>query len=228
MVGGQRRARFGVAHILAYLLACLVAIGALAACNVDSANVIGGGSTATPTLPPPTATLPASGEPAVLGAPAQAFITKYGTPTNQSNPAQGELHFHQYLNSVTDFLDVQSGKYLDLTRGAEDAATILVTAPPGQAWSVSAARRECAGFGPTDAQFVRSVQTSSQGATVGWDDIYHSDSLAGVFPASAFQDVSQNPVPAGSFDIAYLFASSGDTGHVTSCTLALGERQTVG
>lgn len=228
MDASQRRARRGMAYILTYLLACVVAIGALAACNVDSANVIGAGSTGTATPLQPTATLPASGGPAVLGAPVQAFITKYGAPTNQSDPTRGDLHFHQYLNSVTDFLDVQSGKYLDLTKGADAVATILVMAPPGQAWSVSAAKRECGGFGAAGAQFVRTVQTTSQGATVGWDDIYHSDSLAGVFPASAFEDVSQNLVPAGSFDIAYLFASSTDTSLVTSCTLAIGERQTVG
>lgn len=216
-------------------LACaaLTLASLLAACNIDSAQVGSPSVTqppiaATATAAAPTATLPAPGGLAYLGATAQEFIARYGPPTGQSDPAGGEIHFHQYLGVPTNYLVIQEGKYLGVTPGDANVLRVVVAAPPAQAWSVNAGKLTCTGFSPPDAQPLRHVTTSSSGAVVGWDDIYQSDKLASVFPASAFEDASQKPAPPGSFDISYIYASSGDTGHVTSCTLALGERQTVG
>ncbi|HEX9037919.1 MAG TPA: hypothetical protein VF808_13115 [Ktedonobacterales bacterium] len=214
-------------------LFCVGALAvALAGCNIgafDGHSGAGSAPTTTPTAQPtPTATFPPSGPPAILGGLGQAFISKYGAPTAQSNPAQGELHFGQYSYAVSAYLVVQEGKYLGVTPGDENVLSIQVTAPQGQPWTVVEAKRSCAGFGPTDKQFIKRVTTTSQGAVVGWDDIYQSASLTNTFPASAFLDANQRRAPWGSFDITYLFASSGDMEHVTSCTLAIGERQTIG
>jgi hypothetical protein len=69
---------------------------------------------------------------------------------------------------------------------------------------------------------------STRRAVVGSDDLYQNARLARAFPVSAFPDVSQHPALADSFDSSYLNASNGDRAHVTTCSLAIGERQTVG
>lgn len=207
----------------ALALVCLASACALAACNLVGVQVEATNSTTHQSTALATATLPPPGGPAVLGAPGQAFIARYGPPTNQSTPAQGDLHFHQYAGVATDYLIVEEGKYVGVTPGDADAWSILVAGPPGQPWPLTTAKQVCAGFGPPDAQFVSTVTTSAQGAEVGWDDIYQSARLATIFPASAFQTINQTPAPAGSFDIHYIYASTSDTAHVGSCSLVVGE-----
>ncbi|HEX9037779.1 MAG TPA: hypothetical protein VF808_12410 [Ktedonobacterales bacterium] len=214
--------RPGVALMMAFLVPC-----ALAACNLDS-SLSGATSGIHPPSSAPTATIPAPGPPATLGAPGQAFIAKYGAPTEQSNRSQGDLRFHEYSGVAADYLIVEEGSYFSVSPGAQDAFSIQVAPPPSQSWTIGEAKRVCQGFEPPDAQFDRRVDTTSQGLAVGWDDIYQSAQLAKVFPASAFQDISQNPAPRGSFDISYLYDSNSSDSRVSGCTLTIGERQTVG
>lgn len=177
-----------------------------------------------------TATSGATSGSAVLGGPGQAFITKYGPLTSQSNTAQGDLHFKQYPGVATDYLIVQTGTFFAVTPGASDAYSVAVAPPPSGDWSPTAAKQACAIFLPADAQFVKKVITRDSASNMvdGQDDLYTSVALARTFPASAFQDANQNPAPAGSFDVWYLYSTEGDSSRIASCTLMIGEQQTKG
>ncbi len=176
-----------------------------------------------PTATPTRATPPPTTGSSVLGGPGQAFIARYGPLTNQSNQAQGDLHFREYPGVALDYLIVDEGNYFAITPGGAAAYSIVVAAPSSQPWSLTTARQACTSFMPTDAHHVQQVPT-----TDGWDDVHVSATLGKTFPASAFQDASQNAAPVGSFDIDYLYASTSDTTHIVSCQLLVGEQQTQG
>ncbi|HLY29666.1 MAG TPA: hypothetical protein VKQ36_01435 [Ktedonobacterales bacterium] len=174
--------------------------------------------------PRATATPAPSGSP-VLGGPGSAFITQYGPLTTQSDTSSGDLHFRQYPGVAQDFLIVDLAEHFGETP-ANDAESILVQAPPGQAWDTSTAQATCSVFFPADAQKVNDVPVVSAGALVGEDVIYTSATLAQTFPASVFVDASQNPVTPGTFDVMYLYAQNGTTSTIDSCQLLLGSQQT--
>jgi hypothetical protein len=69
---------------------------------------------------------------------------------------------------------------------------------------------------------------TTEGTVVGSDNLYQGARLARAFPASAFRNVSQHPTLARSFDSSNLYTSRGIGPHVTTCSLATGERQMVG
>jgi len=168
--------------------------------------------------PQATATTAPSGSP-VLGGPGAAFVTRYGPLTSQSNTTTGDLHFREYAGVAQDFLIVQLAKYFGETPG-NLAASILVSAPPGQPWDTSAAQAACSAFFPTDAQKVK-----TDPITTGEDVIYTSATLASLFPASVFVDANQNGVAAGTFDVMYLYSQSGNANSIDSCQLLLGSQQ---
>lgn len=165
----------------------------------------------------------------MLGAAGSAFIAAYGALTNQSDQATGDLHFHQYPGVALDFLIVDLGVHYGFTPGGQDAASIIVAAPPGQPWSPSAAQTTCASFFPSDVQLLKQVKrvtVTQDGSTIGEDDIYRSATLATTFPASAFVDFNQNPVQAGSFDVQYLYTKNNNSNAIDSCELLVGTQQT--
>lgn len=209
-----------------------------ASSNPSDGNAAQATATTAPAVQP-TATTPAratatsstaqSGA-AVLGGPGQAFITKYGPLTSQSNAAQGDLHFKQYPGVATDYLIVQTGTFFAVTPGASDAYSVAVAPPPSGDWTPTAAKQACTIFLPADAKPVKSVVTTdaTSHAIDGRDDVYTSAALAKTFPTTAFQDANQNPAPAGSFDVWYLYSTEGDSSQIASCTLMIGEQQTKG
>jgi hypothetical protein len=164
--------------------------------------------------------------PALLGGSGQAFIDKYGPLTSQSDTSTGDLHFRQYAGVAQDFLIVDLGVRLGITPGGQNAATILVSAPPGQSWTTSQADASCAAFFPSDAGRVKSVPVTNSSGVIGVDVVYHSDALTRVFPASAFVDASQNPATPGSFDVMYLYTTPNSSGQIDDCQIALGTQQT--
>lgn len=218
-----------VSEKVLFVATAALLLGTFSACGTASAGgnsgPNGGASSAHGAMTIPTA--PAASVAAVLGSSGQAFITKYGPPTSQGNPTQGDLHFREYPGVATDYLIVDEGKYFGVTPGDAAAYSIEVAAP-AQPWSVATAKQTCTAFAPTDAKYVKRATTTSTSGVEGWDDLYTGATLAQTFPASAFQDANQNTAPAGSFDISYLYASANDTTHVVDCQLLVGEQQTNG
>jgi hypothetical protein len=159
-----------------------------------------------------------------LGGPGAAFITRYGPLTSQSDTSTGDLHFQQYAGVAQDFLIVDLAGHFGDTP-ANDAESIIVSAPPGQPWDTSAAQAACSAFFPPDAQKVKTVPITTNGVLTGQDVIYTSAMLAKTFPASVFYDANQNPVTPGTFDVLYLYAQSGNPGNTDSCQLFLGSQQ---
>jgi hypothetical protein len=199
-------------------LGCAALI-ALCACG----STTNAGVTATSTHAARTATPKPSSGPAVLGGSGQAFIDRYGPLTSQSDLSAGDLHFRQYPGVALDFLIVDLGKRLADTPGDNNAASIVVAAPPDQKWTMTEARTQCGAFLPADAKMGQSVPVPAGHAV---DYIYHSDTLAHVFAAAAFQDAQQNSVPPGTFDVLYLYASANATDQIVACDLELGSQQT--
>jgi len=198
--------------------------GAMVLCAVILLGIMGAGCAAdASTSAGATATPKPSSGPAVLGGSGQAFIDRYGPLTSQSDASAGDLHFLQYPGVALDFLIVDLGKRLADTPGDNNAASIVVAAPPDQKWTMSEARTQCGAFLPADAKMAQSVPVPAGHAV---DYIYHSDTLAHVFAASAFQDAHQNSVPPGTFDVLYLYASANATDQVAACDLELGSQQT--
>lgn len=164
---------------------------------------------------------------AVLGGPAQAFITKYGPlVVSQSNTTTGELHFQQYPGVATDALTVYTGKFLTLTPGDNDASIIQVSQAPGQVWTPAEATAACTAFIPADAKSVRSVSTvdnTNYGKVSGREDIYTSALLAKTFPGYAFSNADQGMAPAGTFNIWYSDTVEGDSSTFKACIISLGQ-----
>lgn len=164
---------------------------------------------------------------AVLGGPAQTFITKYGPlVVSQSNTTTGELHFQQYPGVATDALVVYTGKYLTVTPGDNDVGLILVSQTPGQVWNPADAKAACTIFIPADAKSVRSVSTAdnlNHGMVSGREDIYTSAMLAKTFPAYAFSNADQGMAPAGTFNVWYSDTVDGDSSTFKACVISLGE-----
>ena len=214
-------------------LAVLASIGILALAVPSgnptySSNVVPSSGTATGTIFYPIGTLTLtprasqSSGPALLGGSGQAFIDQYGPLTSQSNASAGDLHFRQYPGVAQDFLIVGLGSRFGITPGAQNAASILAAAPPGQPWTMSKAQAQCAVFLPRDAKLLRTVPVPASHSV---DYIYHSDTLAQVFPASTFQDANLSQTTPGTFDANYLYASANASDQIDSCDLELGSQQ---
>jgi len=159
-----------------------------------------------------------------LGGPGAAFVARYGPLTSQSDTSTGDLHFRQYAGVAQDFLIVDLAVHFGDTP-ANDAESIIVSAPPSQPWDTSTAQATCSAFFPADAQKVKSVPVTTGGALTGEDVIYTSATLAQTFPASVFVDANQNPVTPGTFDVLYLYTQGGATNSIADCQLLLGSQQ---
>jgi hypothetical protein len=161
-----------------------------------------------------------------LGGALSDFIGTYGKPDPHSSIQQGYIALH-FLPSTSQSnvdglivaTDPHTNSYL--------AANITVQAQNGNAqtaaigWSVNDAKTRCMAFAPSDAHFVKEFVYAN---TSGFDMVYTSAQLAKDFPASAFTDSLQKQVPAGTFDIQYLYAIDGQ--HISFCDLIIGEQQT--
>ena len=93
----------------------------------------------------------------------------------------------------------------------------------GSSFSPSDAKARCMTFAPSDAHFVKEFVYADN---TGFDMVYSSASLAQSFPAGDFTDSQQNQVQAGMFDVSYLYKGNGDTQHIDSCDMIIGEQQT--
>ena len=179
-----------------------------------------------PTLQPTKALTATHGTPHLGGA-ISDFIGVYGKPDPHSSSQQGyiDLHFLPSTSSQSNVdglivaTDPHTTTYL--------AANITVQAQNGSAqtaaigWAVNDAKTRCMAFAPSDAHFVKEFVYANAS---GFDMVYTSAQLAKDFPASAFTDNQQKQVPAGTFDVQYLYAIDGQ--HISFCDLIIGEQQT--
>lgn len=203
----------------------LIVVIALAACGDATSTAQAGQptSTANPaaqaTHPASTATAsgiaPTSG-PALLGADIGTFVAQYGQPNDHTDVKIGQYHFQRYGDSNVDAFIVAT----DLTDGNAYLHRVddITAASPSAGWTSSEASAKCAVFFPRDAVYKRQVATQN-----GIDKIYFSQSLASLFPASAFTDAQQNAVKAGYFDVLYLARTDG---MIDDCDIIIGEQQT--
>ncbi len=178
-----------------------------------------------PTLQPTKVLTATHGTPHLGGA-ISDFIGTYGKPDSHSSIQQGYIALH-FLPSTSqsnvDGLIVAT----DPHNTASLAANITVQAQNGNAqtgaigWAVNDAKTRCMAFAPSDAHFVKEFVYAN---TSGFDMVYTSAQLAKDFPASAFTDNQQKQVPAGTFDVQYLYAIDGQ--HISFCDLIIGEQQT--
>ncbi len=178
-----------------------------------------------PTLQPTKVLAATHGTPQLGGA-ISDFIGTYGKPDSHSSIQQGYIALH-FLPSTSqsnvDGLIVAT----DPHNTASLAANITVQAQNGNAqtgaigWDVNDAKTRCMAFAPSDAHFVKEFVYAN---TSGFDMVYTSAQLAKDFPASAFTDNQQKQVPAGTFDVQYLYAIDGQ--HISFCDLIIGEQQT--
>jgi hypothetical protein len=165
-------------------------------------------------IPQPTSrAIPA---PAIIGSDTGAFVEMYGQPNNHSVPSAGYYHFRRYAGSDLDFLIVQAdaadgGVYAQRVKG-------VMAQAPGAGWNQQEASAACDVFLPLDAVYERTVELAN-----GYDKVYFSASLAGLFRASAFTDPNGNQVKAGLFDVQYIYRSKTI---INSCGFLIGTEQT--
>ena len=155
-------------------------------------------------------------EPAIIGSDTGAFVAMYGQPNNHSVPSAGYYHFRRYARSNLDYLIVQAdasdgGIYAQRVKG-------VMAQAPGAGWNQQEASAACNVFLPHDAVYVRTVELAN-----GYDKVYFSATLAGLFRASAFTDPNGNQVKAGLFDVEYIYQSKTI---IISCGLLIGTEQT--
>jgi hypothetical protein len=178
-----------------------------------------------PTLQPTKVLTATHGTPHLGGA-ISDFIGTYGKPDPHSSIQPGYIALH-FLPSTSqsnvDGLIVAT----DPHNTASLAANITVQAQNGNAqtaaigWAVNDAKTRCMAFAPSDAHFVKEFVYAN---TSGFDMVYTSAQLAKDFPVSAFTDNQQKQVPAGTFDLQYLYAIDGK--HISFCDMIIGEQQT--
>ena len=167
-----------------------------------------------------------------IGGPISDFIGAYGQPNDHSNPGvyASQYHFQRDTNTtdVTDGLIVStsadSKSVIDDITVAAVAQNATYNDPQaGSSFSPSDAKARCMTFAPSDAHFVKEFVYADN---TGFDMVYTSASLAQSFPAGDFTDSQQNQVQAGMFDVSYLYKGNGDTQHIDSCDMIIGEQQT--
>jgi hypothetical protein len=154
--------------------------------------------------------------PAIIGSDSAQFVIRYGQPNDHSIPSSGYYHFRRYTNSDLDFLIVQTdvvdgGIYVQRVKG------VMVQAP-GTGWNQQQADAACAAFLPSDSVLQRTVKLAT-----GYDKVYFSATLAGLFLASAFTDPNGNQVKAGLFDVHYIYRSGTI---IDSCDILIETQQT--
>ena len=130
-------------------------------------------------------------------------------------PGAGYYHFRRYANSGLDFLIVQTdsadgGVYAQRVKG-------VMAQAPGAGWNQQEASATCTAFLPRDAVYEHSVKLAN-----GYDKVYSSASLAGLFRASAFTDPNGSQVKAGLFDVRYIYRSGTI---IDSCGILIGNEQ---
>ncbi len=150
-----------------------------------------------------------------LGSDISQFVTRFGLPNKHSVQSAGYYHFRQYANSDLDFLIVQA----DVSDGGVYAQRVegLMVQAPGAGWNQQQANAACAAFFPGDSVYEHTVKLP-----VGYDNVYFSASLAGLFLASTFTDANGNQVKAGMFDVQYVYRSGSI---INSCNILLGIQQ---
>jgi hypothetical protein len=173
-------------------------------------------STSAPNLQAtPQSTTKAIPPAALLGSDIAQFVAIYGRPNDHSVPSAGYYHFRQYASSNLDFLIVQTdaadgGVYAQRVKG-------VMAQAPGAGWNQQEASAACAVFLPRDAVYERTVKLAN-----GFDKVYFSASLAGLFRASAFSDPNGSQVKAGLFDVRYINRSGTI---IDSCGILIGNEQ---
>jgi hypothetical protein len=140
----------------------------------------------------------------------------YGKPNDHSVPTAGYYHFRRYVSSDLDFLIVQAdaadgGVYAQRVKG-------VMAQAPGTGWNQQEASAACNAFLPRDAVYEHTVKLAN-----GYDKVYFSTSLAGLFPASAFTDPNGSQVKAGLFDVQDIYRSGTI---IDSCGILIGTEQT--
>jgi len=187
--------------------------------------------TAKPTAQPTQNSAVTHGTPHI-GGPISDFIGAFGPPNDHSQPGAslGKYNFQRDANTtdVADGLIVLTS--IDIENVVDDIEVQAVAQnatyndpQAGSSFSPSDAKARCMTFAPSDARFVKEFVYADN---AGFDMVYISSSLAQIFLASDFTDSQQNQVQAGMFDVSYLYNSSRDTQHNSSCEMIIGEQQT--
>jgi hypothetical protein len=188
--------------------------------NSSEQPVAKGGMMMSASLASPTPIVPVAG-PAVLGGQLGAFVEKFGSPNEDSDPSFDSYSFKHYGASKTDYLRVV-GDLGDGQQWTPYVYLIVVDAPPQQPWDSSTADALCSTFLPTDARYVsQSLDIGGQGNLQGINILYFSALLKTTLPATQFNDAQHNRVESGLLDIYYSFVH-GNQNSIDSCTLVPG------
>ncbi len=168
----------------------------------------------------------ATGGQAVLGGTLDAFIPKWGQPTNYADSTYGFKRQCGSLNNDWCLMML----LLPGTNNLNYVQLLTVTSPDDASgnpiWDLTLARAACSLYLPADARYQSESPVIQNGAMVGLDRIYTSQQLARIFPASAFTDAQQNPVTPGTFDEMFLYSNNAGGGQIDGCTLTVGTTQT--
>jgi len=158
-----------------------------------------------------------------LGGPLSDFIGAYGQPNGHSSPP--DYHF-MTVGNIDEYLIMGLGSSCPSVQciSEQQIDDISVQSPDQNAgFTPSEAESRCMSYAPSDAHF---KQKFAYADNSGYDMVYTSTSLAHAFPASEFINGSGGTVPAGTFDVSYLYSDNG-TG-IGSCDMITGEQQTQG
>ncbi len=182
-------------------------------------------ASATPTAAT-TAGTNATGGQAVLGGTLDAFIPKWGQPTNFATYLYG---FQRQCGSLNNDWCLMMLLFPG-TNNLNYVQSLTVTSPDDASgnpiWDLTLARAACSTYLPADARYQRELPVIQNGSTVGLDRIYTSQQLARIFPASAFTDAQQNPVTPGTFDEMFLYGNNPGGSQIDGCTITVGTTQT--
>jgi hypothetical protein len=166
-------------------------------------------ATIAPTHPKPTSTpTNAPVEDARLGASLNAFIAHYGTPVSTNN---GLDIFKNGISAT------QAGT--DLPR----VEVVSQSAPNNKLFTAQEAQAACMGFLPQDAISLHKHVTryNSDGSLYEEEYVYHSASMAKLFPASMFTDQNNNPTSAGTIALTSVYPTA-DTSGFVECDAMIG------
>lgn len=177
--------------------------------------------TQAPTSAPAATVAPSSGL-VLLGSNISAFTAKFGQPNSHSTVNTGQYHYARYPNSNIDHYIITT----DTPDGGQYASLVyfitVQSSDQTPGWTMAQASRECGAFFPADAVYKKQIPVATGPAL---DKIYHSASLAKLFPASSFTDSKQNAVQPGTFDVLYLYKDASEK-MIDSCDILIGEQQT--
>jgi hypothetical protein len=131
-------------------------------------------------------------EDARLGASLNAFIAQYGTPASKD---KGEDIWRNGLSATQEYPDIPH------------VSSIMMSKPDNTLYTMQAGKAACIGFLPQDASDLHKHLTryNSDGSLYEEEYVYHSASIAKLFPASLFTDQNNNPATVGTTALTLVY-----------------------